>query len=92
MLLTVYVLVRVATYVLRWVNSMKELIILSTIQAALYTVDRWCTDHAAVLHMTEYLFSQRDGSHVVDPEVKLTDHVMDLVQHSPSLSASFDAR
>ena len=28
--------------------------ILSTIQASLYTVDRWCTDHVAVHHVTDY--------------------------------------
>ena len=32
----------------------KRLYILSTIQASLYTVDRWCTDHVAVHHVTDY--------------------------------------
>ena len=32
----------------------ERLNILATIQASLYTVARWCTDHVAVLHVTEY--------------------------------------
>jgi hypothetical protein len=33
------------------------------IQAALYTVDRWCTDHVAVLHVTD-ICSVNGVSHV----------------------------